>query len=320
MTEGDTLIDNSETGDLVQNNSQLHPGFPTSGSAPGTPPTGTVSPALQTAVQAPPAATADQGFSDEDEAEVESMMDDAMDMINHIVDIFDEDAVDDAEDTALTAYAEASANQPTLQPYETDQHPYLPEVQYSLSDDLLSSETEDSGLPDLEEVLEPHETDQQTVDSSECLHHHATQRADHSLYSGRRGLHRGPISSSRERKKPMVDRYSTPKPCHRPQTTLQPPPNRPKRHPSLPRHHLRPLPENNHHHSVTKHPFITTRLPSSPEPGNGPRFRQPRRRRTPQHDGPDPRTGHRHHRQPSGARGRLDDDEVASAVAIGIQD
>lgn len=169
MDAADNLIYNPGTRELVQNDSQWHPGFPTLDSVPGTLPTGTVAPALlQTAVQAPLATIADQDLLAEDEAEVEDETDEDMDEIDDIDDDFDEDAVDDAEDTLLTAYAEAFANQPTLQPYVPDQHPYLPEVEYSMSDDQLSSEAEASDLPDLEEVLEPHETDQQTVDGSEC--------------------------------------------------------------------------------------------------------------------------------------------------------
>ena len=313
----DNLIYNPGARELVQNNSQWHPGFPTLDSVPGTLPTGTVAPALlQTAVQAPLATIADQDLLAEDEAEVEDETYEDMDEIDDIGDDFDEDAVDDAEDTLLTTYAEAFANQPTLQPYAPDQHPYLPQVEYSMSDDQLSSEAENSDLPDLEEVLEPHETDQQTVDGSECLHHNAAQRAN-PLYSGQRRQYRGPVFSSPGRKKPMADHYSPQNPFPLRQTTLQRPPNRPKRHLSLPRHPLRYRPEINYHPSVTN-PFITSLLPTSPEPEIGPRFRLPRPTRTPQHDGPDTRFGHRAHRQPSGARRRLDDDEVSSAVSIGI--
>lgn len=173
---------------------------------PGPLPTSTVPPALQTAVQAPLATIADQNHLAETEAEMEdetseNMEDEtseSMDAISDIDDEFDDDAVDDAEDILPVGSAEALANQPALQsyapdqhlylpplqPYAPDQHHYLPGFEYLRSDDLPALEAADSDLPDLEDVLEPHETDQQIVDGSECLQHNAAQRADHPLYSG----------------------------------------------------------------------------------------------------------------------------------------
>lgn len=130
VDENNVLIDNSEAGGSVYNNSQRHPGFSAVGSVPGMLTTGMIPPALQTAGQAAAATSADQDVEDE--------MDDEM-----LDDAFDEDALDEDEDALDAA-----------------------EVEPILSDESSVLESEDSELPDLEELPVADQTHQPTTEAA----------------------------------------------------------------------------------------------------------------------------------------------------------
>ena len=178
MDEGSTLIDNSKAGELVENNSQWHPGFSTLGSISGTLSLSVVAPAPQAVAQA--TAVADSGFPDHDEGETEDEADEDIDEFDDVDDAFDEDALAEetlAEETlAEEALAEeeaaqlaafalvSSANEPIPQAYPADADSYLSEVEHILSDDSFISDAGDSDTPDLEEMASAPQTDQQMLE------------------------------------------------------------------------------------------------------------------------------------------------------------
>lgn len=165
MDESSTLIDNSEAGELVQNNSQWHPGFSALGSVPGMAPTHAVPLVLQTTGQAPAATNADQAGWIEDETEDEA--DEEMDEVD--VDGFDANVLENI--AALQEFV----NEANLQPYAVEAGPSDPlshtldptETEHLLSDGSTVSEDEDSDLPDLGNVLGAHQADQQMVEGEE---------------------------------------------------------------------------------------------------------------------------------------------------------
>ena len=163
MDEQNTLINNSEAGELIENNSQWHPGFSTLGSVPGTHSTGTLPPTLEPTAQASAASIADQDFLTEDEAEVEDEADEEMDEIDDVDDAFDEDAMDDDEEADSTAFEVTSTNEANPQSLLAA---ISTEVDHLLSDDNLFSEAEDSELPELEEMFVAQQTDQQTAEGN----------------------------------------------------------------------------------------------------------------------------------------------------------
>ena len=165
MNESSTLIDNSEAGELVQNNSQWHPGFSALGSVPGMAPTHAVPLILQTTGQAPAATNADQAVWIEDE--IEDEVDEEMDEID--VDGFDANVLENI------AALEEFVNEANLQPYAVEAGPSDPlshtldptETEHLLSDGSTVSEDEDSDLPDLGNVPGAHQADQQMVEGKE---------------------------------------------------------------------------------------------------------------------------------------------------------
>ena len=164
MDEGSTLIDNSKAGELVENNSQWHPGFSTLGSVPGNPSIGTIPPTPQAIAQATAATLADPDFLDHDEGETEDEMDEDMDETDDVDDAFDEDALDDDEEAQLAAFAlESSINEPTSQAHTADAISYLTEVEQILSNDDFISAAAYSETPGLEEVSSASQTDRQTL-------------------------------------------------------------------------------------------------------------------------------------------------------------
>ena len=165
MEESSTLIDNSEAGELVQNNSQWHPGFSALSSVPGMAPTHAVPLILQTTGQAPAATNADQAAWIEDETEDEA--DEEMDEVD--VDGFDANVLENI--VALGEFV----NEANLQPYAVEAGPSDPlshtldptGTEHLLSDGSTVSEDEDSDLLDLENVPGAHQADQQMAEGKE---------------------------------------------------------------------------------------------------------------------------------------------------------
>ena len=150
IDEGNALIDNSEAGELIENNSQWHPGFSDIGSVPGNPSIGTVPPTTQTVAQATAVTIADLDFLDDDEGETDDETDEDIDEIDDVDDAFDEDALDEEEEDLIAASTwEAS------------------EVEHIFSNqNFISSNSEDSELPDLEEVPSESLTYQQLLEGN----------------------------------------------------------------------------------------------------------------------------------------------------------
>lgn len=161
------MIDNSESGDLVPNNSQMHPGFSAWGSVPGMLPVETIPPALQTAVQAAAATTATQYFDMEDEAE--DGTDEEMDEVDDLDDAFDEGALNEGEEANLTASGEPhlvgslGVTVPTPLPH-TQVAALVGQVQ---PNEYSTSEDDDSDLPEIDQISEAGQTDQQMIQGNE---------------------------------------------------------------------------------------------------------------------------------------------------------
>ena len=158
MDESNTLIDNSEVGELVHDNSQWHPGFSALGSVPGVLPTGTATPAT---VQATEITTADPYLDTDDQADDET--DEEME------DLDDEDdgnSLDENEDADLMALGDtgtvggASMVDPTLDAADDGQ---------LFSNEDITTDDDDSDLPDLEEVPMAEQTGQPALEGKERL-------------------------------------------------------------------------------------------------------------------------------------------------------
>ena len=175
VDEGNTLVDNSKAGELVENNSQWHPGFSTLGSVPGNLSIGMVPPIPHGVAQG--TAVADPDFLDHDEGETEDEADEDMDELDVVNDDSDEAALA-AEEAALAAEEaaqlaafalESSANGPIPQAYTADAISYLSEVEHILSNDSFISDAEDSDIADFEEMLSEgsaSQTDQQMLEGN----------------------------------------------------------------------------------------------------------------------------------------------------------
>ena len=165
MDESNTLIDCSEAGELVHNNSQWHPGFSALGSVPGTVPNGTMPPALETAVQATAVTVADQDLETEDEAEeeAEDQAGEEMDETDNFDDAYDEDALNEGEEVDPTNVS--GVDQGTT----SNQLSHIPdatEAEQLLPNESPLSGIEDSDLPDLEEIPVADQIDQQTTEGN----------------------------------------------------------------------------------------------------------------------------------------------------------
>ena len=154
VDENNTLIDNSEAGELVHNNSQWHPGFSALGSVPGVLPTATLPPTFQPAMQAEAATTPDE--EPENEGDDVDEEDEEMDDDDNFNDAFDEDL-----DEGGAAIEEASVVDLNLQPpapggvspnplHHASEVPEF--VSFQSNEDSTLSE-EESDLLDLEEVV-----------------------------------------------------------------------------------------------------------------------------------------------------------------------
>ena len=159
MEESSTLIDNSEAGELVQNNSQWHPGFSALGSVPGMAPTHAVPLILQTTGQAPAATNADEAVWTEDETEDEA--DEEMDEVD--VDGFDANVLEN-----IVALGEFVNEANLAGPSDPLSHTLDPAgTEHLLSDGSTVSEDEDSDLLDFGNVPGAHQADQQMVEGKE---------------------------------------------------------------------------------------------------------------------------------------------------------
>ena len=149
MDESNTLIDNSEVGELVHDNSQWHPGFSTLGSVPGVLPTGTATPAT---VQTTEITTADPDLEMDDQADDET--DEDMDDLDDEDDGDSSDEIEEAELTALGAAVTVGGAlmvDPTLDAADVGQ---------LFSNEDITTSDDDSDLPDLEEVPMAEQTGQ----------------------------------------------------------------------------------------------------------------------------------------------------------------
>ena len=149
MDESNTLIDNSEVGELVPDNSQWHPGFSALGSVPGVLPTVTATPAT---VQATEITTADPDLEMDDQADDET--DEEMDDLD---DEDDEDSSDEIEEAELMALGAAVAVGGALM---VDPTLDVADVGQLFSNEDITTSDDDSDLPDLEEVPMAEQTGQ----------------------------------------------------------------------------------------------------------------------------------------------------------------
>ena len=155
MDESNTLIDNSEVGQMVHNNSQWHPGFSALSSVPGVLPTETATPAT---VQATAITTADPDFEMDDEVEDETDEEmEEMDEMDSLDDEDDEDSLDENEEAdsialgAAVTVGAALMVDPTLDPAAVGQ---------LFSNEDITTDDDDSDIPDLEEVPMAQQTGQ----------------------------------------------------------------------------------------------------------------------------------------------------------------
>ena len=306
------MIDNSQAGELVHNNSQWHPGDSALGSMPGSLPTGTITPALQTPMQTAAATPADQNLETENEAEV----DEEMDEIDNLDAAFDEDALDEGEGTDAPASEEAllvdifGVNLPN----QLSQTLGAAEVEQLLSDENNVWEDEDSDLPELEEISVAEQTDQQTSEGNEQHQYNLLWLTNTSLRSSRRRVEDS-ISRIQEAHRSALGHHKRQSPSGPHQSTFQPATNGRKRYPLVWRHPFRCRPEI---------PTISIpqprALPTSVEPKNASWLRIPLPNGASQHDRPNPRTGCRCDRKPSRPCGHFDDDKMGGSKAFRLQD
>lgn len=210
MDESNTLIDNSEAGELVHNNSQWHPGFSALGSVPGMLPTETLTPTLQTVAQAGP-----NTIPDEDpESEIDTVNEeyDEMDEEMDDEDSFDDDAFEEGTlDEGVTALGTTSdisiSFQPTapgITPPDPLSHtPDAPENASLPLNETLTLSSDDSDLPDLEDesVEDPHE--QQTTEGNPRTPFVFVRLANPHVLSGPPRL-QGQASKTRKRNGPVL--------------------------------------------------------------------------------------------------------------------
>ena len=143
MDESNTLIDNSEVGELVHDNSQWHPGFSALGSVPGVLPAGTATPAT---AQAPEITTADPDLEMDDQADDET--DEEMDEMDDLDDEDDEDSPDENEEADLMALGAAVTVGGALM---VDPTLDAADVGQLFSNEDITTGDDDSDLPDLED-------------------------------------------------------------------------------------------------------------------------------------------------------------------------
>lgn len=163
MDESNTLIDNSEAGELVHDNSQWHPGFSALGSVPGMLPNGTLPPTLQTATQAGAGTTPDEDPESEIDAEDEE--DEEMDDDDNLDDAFEDDALGGIVAPTGGGSAVNIGLQPPapeiFPPNPSSHPPDAPELESLLSNEDSTLLDEDSDLPDLEEIPVEDQNEQQ---------------------------------------------------------------------------------------------------------------------------------------------------------------
>lgn len=241
MDESNTLIDNSEAGELVHNNSQWHPGFSALGSVPGT-----ITPAVQIAVQAAAATPAEQDLEieDEDEDEDEDEADEEMDEIDNIDDAFDEDALDEGEDSGPAAFGEALfLDTFGLMPPDVLLHtPQAANAEQSMSDETSILEDDYSDLPDLEEMPVAEQTDHQATAGNEQFQHDLGSLADTRLRRVRRRVEDS-VCRTRESHRSILRHHTCQDLSEFCRSTFQSTPNGRKRYSPGSRHPFRCRPE-----------------------------------------------------------------------------
>ena len=156
MDESNTLIDNSEVGELVHDNSQWHPGFSALGSVPGVLPAGMATPAT---VQATENTSTDQGLEMDDQADDET--DEEMDDLD---DEDDDDTPDEDEEANLMLTGSAVTVGAALM---VDPTLDAADVGQLFSNEDITTEDDYSDLPDLEEDPMAEQTGQPAPEGKE---------------------------------------------------------------------------------------------------------------------------------------------------------
>ena len=149
---------------MVHDNSQWHPGFSALSSVPGVLPTGTATPA---AVQATAITTADPDFEMDDQVEDETDEEmEEMDEMDNLDDEDDEDSLDENEEAdsialgAAVTVGAALMVDPTLDAAAVGQ---------LFSNEDITTDDDDSDIPDLEEVPMAEQTGQPAPEGKEQL-------------------------------------------------------------------------------------------------------------------------------------------------------
>ena len=240
MDESNTLIDNSEAGELVQDNSQWHPGFSALGSVPGMLPTGTLHPTLQIATQAGAGTSPDE--DPESELDAEDEEDEEMDDDDNFDDAFEEDAlVGTVAPTGggLDVNVGLQSPAPEISPPNPFSHPPEPpdfESLLSNEDSTLSEEYSD--LPDLEEIPVEDQNEQQTDEGNAQTQDYFFRLTNARVRSARRTLESS-ISKAREKRRTILAHYTCQNLSQLRRSTFQHSSNGRTGYPPVPRHPVR---------------------------------------------------------------------------------
>ena len=202
------MIDNSEAGELVQNNSQWHPGFSALGSVPGMLPNGTLPPTPQTATQAGADASPDEDSEFEIDAEDEE--DDEMDDDDDLDDAFEEDALGGiVAPTGGGSVVNIGLQPPATEispPNPLSPTPEPPDFSLVSNEDSTLSE-EDSDLPDLEEIPVEDQNEQQMNEGNAHTEQYSFRLTNARTRSGRRRLEDS-ISKAPERRSTVLGHHT----------------------------------------------------------------------------------------------------------------
>ena len=237
MDESNTLIDNSEVGELIHDNSQWHPGFSALGSVPGVLPTGTATPAT---VQATGITATDSDLEMDDQADDETDEEmDETDATDGLDDEDDEDFPDENEEADLMASGAAVTVGGAL---TVDPTLDAPDVGQLFSNDGITTDDDDSDLPDLEEVPSAEQTGQPAPEGKGTASSHAYCLANSPVRSGTSALEEL-ISKRREKHRSFLGHHTRQDLPEFYRPPFQPPSNGRQRHPPLSRHSFRRRPQ-----------------------------------------------------------------------------
>ena len=274
---------------------------------PGVLPTGAATPATvqATDITADPDTEMDDQADDETDEEM-----DEMDEINDLDDEDDEDSPDENEEADLMALGAAETVGGALM---VDPTLDAADVGQLFSNEDITTDDDDSDLPDLEEVPMAEQTGQPAQEGKETASGHDYWLANSPLRSGARAL-KELISKLREKHRSFLRHHTRQDLSELHRSPFQPPSNGCQRHPPLSRHSFR------RRSQTPPARFIPQPgpLPTSIESENATRLPLPQPNGTSQHDRPDPRARCRRHRKPSRSRGHLDHDKMGGAEAIGV--